>query len=116
MTSMTETWVPASTFGSRLYEGRRVLGLTVEEAAPRCGVKVSTWSSWERGVSPHNLEEIARKIESGIGLNHVYLTSNFIPEGVQRLSREREDAGQGTFSGSDIDLLCAAIGDAVAVA
>jgi len=69
-----ETWVPADTFGSRLYSVRRELGLTVEEAAKRAGVAHPTWSTWERGASPRDKAEAVRKIaEAFPGLDRDWL-------------------------------------------
>lgn len=102
--TMTTTWVPASTFGSRLAEARRVRGLTVEEAAELCAIKPATWSLWEReGSAPRNMGEVAEKVENGLGVDRSYLMWGNIPEGAVRLSRESETTGQASFSGSDIE-------------
>lgn len=107
--NMSETWVPASTFGSRLAEARRVCGLTVEDAAARCGIKHATWSMWEREESsPRNMAEAVEKIEMALGVDRNYLMWGLSPEDRPRLSREHVDAGQERFSGSDADLLVAA--------
>lgn len=70
---MSTTWVPADTFGMRLVLVRRHLGLTVEEAASRCGIPHATWTTWENGSTPRNMAKIAEKIEAALGVDRGYL-------------------------------------------
>ena len=68
-------WVPTDTFGMRLVMVRAQKGLSQEEAAARCGLKASTWATWEKpnGAKPRGLEEVIRKISSGLGVDRGWL-------------------------------------------
>lgn len=44
-------WVPDDSFAARLVLIRKQLGLSQEEAATRCGLKPSTWFSWENDAA-----------------------------------------------------------------
>jgi len=35
----------------RISDIRKKLGLTIEEAASRCGIRYATWWAWENGAS-----------------------------------------------------------------
>lgn len=112
---MSTTWVPASTFGSRLAEARRVARLSVEEAALACGLKHAAWSMWEReDSSPRNMAEVVEKIEAGLGVDRNYLMWGTLPDGPQRLSREHGAADQEAFSGSDMESFLDAVSAAQA--
>jgi transcriptional regulator with XRE-family HTH domain len=55
-------WVPEDTFGDRLRSVRRQLGLHVEDIAVMCGVPLATWSTWENGARPRQLDVVVRKV------------------------------------------------------
>lgn len=55
--------MPSDTFGNRLAVMRHELGLTLEEAADRAGLKRATWRTWERGISkPRDMAAVVTKI------------------------------------------------------
>jgi transcriptional regulator with XRE-family HTH domain len=66
-------WIPIDTFAVRVNLARIHLGLTVKEAAERCGLNYGSWSKWERGSMPRNLLEIVDKISLGLGVNREWL-------------------------------------------
>lgn len=69
----TDTWIPADTFGTRLLRIRRDKGLTVDQAAAMCGVKPATWSSWERGSSPHRMPAVVADIAAAFHADRDWL-------------------------------------------
>lgn len=69
----TASWIPADTFASRLIEVRRALGLTVEQAADRCGLKRPTWGSWESGALPRNMAAVVARIALATGVDRDWL-------------------------------------------
>ena len=52
--------VPTDSFALRLMLMRAELGLSIEEAAERCGLAMSTWATWERGTKPQRMDEKVR--------------------------------------------------------
>lgn len=54
-TQVAVGWVPRDTFSNRLVLVRREQGLSVKEAAARCGIHYATWSTWENGRKPADL-------------------------------------------------------------
>lgn len=70
---MSTTWVPTLTFAHRLVMVRKQLGLTVEDAAVRCGIPHATWTTWERGTNPRNMATAVEKIEQGLGADRQWL-------------------------------------------
>lgn len=66
--SMTATWTPPATFGSRLRDAREDLGLTIEEAAAKCGLSRSTWTTWENGAKPRDMATVVEKISRGLSV------------------------------------------------
>lgn len=69
----TMGWVPQDDFAARLLLARKQAGLTVREAAVRCGVHYATWSTWERGSTPANMAEAVDQISRGIGCDRAWL-------------------------------------------
>lgn len=59
---LPEGWVPPNTFAARLTQLRDYLGLTIEQIAPLGEVSPATWSNWERGMRPSNLERAVAAI------------------------------------------------------
>lgn len=75
MTGMTTAtgWVPETDFGTRLLLARKHAGLTVREAALRCGLHYATWSTWERGARPADMASVVEAISAGLGVDKVWL-------------------------------------------
>lgn len=72
-TATTTGWVPEDDFAARLLLARKQAGLTVREAAIRCGVHYATWSTWERGSVPANMADTVRAISEGLGCDRAWL-------------------------------------------
>lgn len=66
-------WIPADTFGARCALVRQRMGWNVHEAAEACDLKESTWTGWEAGASPRNMEQVCRKIARASGISFSYL-------------------------------------------
>lgn len=66
-------WVPRDNFATRLLLVRRELGLTVKEAAAKCGVHYATWSTWENGRKPADMAEVVSQIAEGLGVDRYWL-------------------------------------------
>jgi transcriptional regulator with XRE-family HTH domain len=66
-------WVPETDFGTRLLLARKHSGLTVREAALRCGLHYATWSTWERGARPADMASVVEAISAGLGVDKVWL-------------------------------------------
>lgn len=89
-------WVPEDDFATRLLLARKHSGLTVREAALRCGMHYATWSTWERGARPADMAAIVDQISQGLGVDRAWLAwggplspeSNELGQGVA-LSRKR---------------------------
>jgi|SRR5690625_2130944 len=73
MTTQTHTWVPASTFATRLVLLRRELGLNVKAAAAKAGIHYATWSTWENGRTPSNQAEVVSAIADAFGVDRGWL-------------------------------------------
>lgn len=72
--AVTDDWVPELTFALRLRIARMEKGLSQLKAADLCGIDVETWGKWERGIHvPHDKEEVAKKVNAGIGVNTAWL-------------------------------------------
>jgi transcriptional regulator with XRE-family HTH domain len=68
-----EPWVPTQTFGTRLLLVRRELGVTVKEAATKCGIHYATWSTWENGSKPSDMVRVVDDISTGLGVDRQWL-------------------------------------------
>lgn len=69
-----EGWVPEDSFALRLVIVRRQSGdLSQVEAAERCGLKPSTWATWENGARPRGMDKVVESIHRGLGTNKVWL-------------------------------------------
>ena len=68
-----QAWVPGDHFGTRLLLARRELGLTVKEAALRCGVHYATWSTWENGRKPADMAAVVGAVSDGLGVDRGWL-------------------------------------------
>jgi transcriptional regulator with XRE-family HTH domain len=68
-----QAWVPSDHFGTRLLLARRELGLTVKEAALRCGLHYATWSTWENGRTPADMAAVAQAVSAGLGVSREWL-------------------------------------------
>ena len=71
--ALVENWRPEDEFGLRLRMMRACLGLSVEEIAARCEVKMATWSSWERGTAPRGMNRIVERIAAATGVDREWL-------------------------------------------
>lgn len=70
---MSQTWIPAQTFGTRLAMVRRHLGWNIKEAASRTGLDDGSWSNWERGALPRNMAEVVERIHQETGADRDWL-------------------------------------------
>jgi transcriptional regulator with XRE-family HTH domain len=66
-------WVPRGDFAARLVLTRREAGLTVREAADKCGVHYATWSTWERGRLPSDMAGVVRRVSDSLGVDKNWL-------------------------------------------
>ncbi|WP_415103022.1 helix-turn-helix domain-containing protein [Nocardioides sp.] len=73
MTVEATGWVPENTFGSRLLVVRRQLGLTVQEAAERCGLHYASWSGWENGRRPSDLAMVVKRVSDHLLVDRDWL-------------------------------------------
>ena len=71
--ALVENWRPEDEFALRLRMMRARLGLSVEEISARCGVKMATWSSWERGTAPRGMNRIVERIAAATGVDRDWL-------------------------------------------
>lgn len=72
-TAQEGSWVPADSFGSRLIQLRRAMGLGQKEMALRCGYNDRTWNTWERGAVPRKLNEVVDAIHRATGVRRDWL-------------------------------------------
>lgn len=72
-TPKTEAWKPDLTFGDRLVLIRRHVGTNVETLAAQCGLKASTWYSWESGSRPQDLPHVVAAISAATGVDRNWL-------------------------------------------
>ena len=69
-----ERWIPEDTFATRLALVRVWLGgWNVAKVARHCSISPSSWASWERGASPHNIHDVCRKIVAATGCDYQWL-------------------------------------------
>lgn len=74
LTERPANWVPSlSTFATRLKALRDDLGMTVEEIAELCGLNDATWSTWERGTKPRDMDEVVRAISAATKCSAAWL-------------------------------------------
>lgn len=99
---MTTDWIPADTFGSRLYHLRRELGLTVEQAAERASLSDATWSTWERGAKPRDMSTVVAKIALAFGVNRDWLMWGGPLRGEAPASPPKPANGRRDEAGGDI--------------
>lgn len=64
---------PADSFALRLAMMRTELGISLEEAAERCGLKPSTWATWEKGARPRGMDSVVQKIADGLGYDRGWI-------------------------------------------
>lgn len=65
--------IPAIDLAARLRLIRHELDLTVEEFAALCGLKVSTYSTWENGARPRDLIQVVSQICTATGYSREWL-------------------------------------------
>ena len=57
----------------RLVLVRRELGISVKEAADKCGLRYATWSTWENGRKPADMAGVVDAISSELGVDREWL-------------------------------------------
>lgn len=65
--------VPRDSFALRLVAMRHELDLSQDAAAERCGLKASTWATWENGARPRAMNDVVEKIADGLGFDRGWL-------------------------------------------
>jgi len=65
--------IPSDTFGNRLVLARRLEGLTIREAAERCGLHYATWSTWEAGRRPADILDVTTRIADELDIDRDWL-------------------------------------------
>jgi transcriptional regulator with XRE-family HTH domain len=66
--------VPGDTFGNRLALMRHELGLSLDEAADRAGLKRATWRTWEKGLAkPRDMIAVVNNIADAFGYDAQWL-------------------------------------------
>lgn len=73
--------VPKDSFALRLVMLRHELGLSQEQAATICGLKASTWATWENGVKPRGMDEVVGLIASQLDCDRGWLMFGGHPQG-----------------------------------
>lgn len=68
-----EPMIPRDTFAARLLLLRHELDLTVDQISAQCDIASATWSTWENGVKPRDMDEVVRKIAAGTGYDREWL-------------------------------------------
>lgn len=96
MHSMTASWAPPATFAARLRDARENLDLTIEEAAERCGLSPSTWSTWERGAKPRGMDYVVERICEGLAYEGVPLDRAWLMWGSRPAAPDADPPVHGT--------------------
>jgi len=65
--------IPADTFAHRLLLIRAERGITLREAAEKCGLNYGSWNGWERGSMPRDKVEVAEAIAEGLNVDRDWL-------------------------------------------
>jgi transcriptional regulator with XRE-family HTH domain len=65
--------IPADTFAHRLILVRAERGLTLREAAEKCGLNYGSWNGWERGSMPRDRVDVVDAISEGLGIDRNWL-------------------------------------------
>lgn len=69
-------WVPPEppdTLATRLVKLRGALKMSQHDAAVLCGLKPSTWATWENGARPQNLIDVVQAIVAATGVSRDWL-------------------------------------------
>lgn len=61
--------IPPDTFGHRLLLARADAGLTIEQAAEKCGLLSQSWGNWERGRMPRDILDVTVAVSDGLGVD-----------------------------------------------
>ena len=61
--------IPADTFAHRLLLIRAERGITLREAADKCGLNYGSWNGWERGSMPRDILDVTEAIAEGLGID-----------------------------------------------
>lgn len=89
-TAQEASWVPADSFGSRLIQLRRAMGLGQKEMALKCGYNDRTWNTWERGAVPRKLNEVVAAIHRATGVDRDWLMWGYGTSGPGRANLPTE--------------------------
>lgn len=69
----TTPWIPEDSFGTRLIQVRKRLGMTQAEIAQACDLDDGSWSNWENGSRPRGMDEVVRKIAENLNVDRDWL-------------------------------------------
>lgn len=87
--------IPADTFAVRLMLVRVHAGyLTIEQAAERSGLNYGSWSNWERGRKPRDMDDVVDAISETFGIDPDWLMWGGALTAPER-RRRRLPAGDG---------------------
>jgi len=65
--------IPADTFAHRLLLIRAERGITLREAAEKCGLNYGSWNGWERGSMPRDILDVAEAVAEGLSVDRDWL-------------------------------------------
>lgn len=65
--------IPADTFAHRLLLVRAERGITLREAAEKCGLNYGSWHGWERGSMPRDQVDVVDAIAESLGVDRDWL-------------------------------------------
>ena len=65
--------IPADTFAHRLLLIRAERGITLREAAEKCGLNYGSWNTWEHGALPRDILDVTEAIAEGLGVDRDWL-------------------------------------------
>lgn len=92
-------WVPPGKFGTRIWQVRRHLGMSVAEFAGMIGQQPTQVSRWEHGARPRNLPEVCRRINAVTGVDLFWLLYGDSPDGGDPQSSSDERHAEGLRGG-----------------
>ncbi len=65
--------IPVDTFAHRLLLVRAERGITLREAAEKCGLNYGSWNTWEHGVLPRDILDVAEAVAEGLNVDRDWL-------------------------------------------
>jgi transcriptional regulator with XRE-family HTH domain len=69
----THRKIPSDTLAIRIMIARVSVGLTIKEAAERCGLNYGSWSNWEAGKRPLDYMDVTDAISEGLDVDPEWL-------------------------------------------